>query len=401
MPENRLLKFGVTEVGEQVTHLHKRVAQECEKKNRATAEAIDQPERLMARNRELEAQVHDMIEAERERERQSSLNNASSHAERAALKQLAESQAECEAKDSEMRRMRIALEAARDELQKLSNEKTDLRRELEQERSELHKLRQEKRTTVLPHQVNDDRPRHNSPRQLEHPELNSPRQYQRRAQSASASRPSTATPQRPFSARPSGINAQRPASAQALARGPAMAVSLVAPRETAEKAGSSSGTPRQDAFGAAPGTAALASPREAAERAMARMHATYAQGSSRGPGAIPPKPGYRDGGAQTQKDLSDAHWERQVKELQRANARLQTALLAAALDPDGGSELGTLLAAVDRGLGKRTGQQMALSPRQPRSPSSPKEWPFGAHSSLPTGSKLPKGFTQPQWPSMA
>jgi hypothetical protein len=394
MPENRLARFGLTETGEKVTYLHKACANEADKLGKALVTAYDSPAVLMERNAQLEREMGQMVQEEAEREQKREADDGKS-TERAALKALEAAQAEIENKDGEMRSMRIALEAARDELHKLQQQKTELRRELEGERSELHKLRQEKRTTQLPPHMLHDLPRHGSPRQLEHPELVSPRQAQRRAASASANRPSaSAVGVRPFSARPAASSssaaavAAAPSSARSydsdppLARGPAAA--FVSPREpSAPAAPRPGGSARGRAGGAA---AAAASPSAAVERAMARYH-------------DPPPPrlahNQRNSGTQTEQDLSDQAWERQVKELQRANARLQTALLAAALDPDGGAELSGLLAAVDRGLAKRSG--LGSSPRKPSGPPPDKPWPF-TRSSLPTGTKLPKGFTQ--WPPM-
>ena len=163
MPENRLSRFGLTETGEKVTYLHRTIGQETDKLGKALVAAIESPGDLLTRNAELERQMQQMIEDAAERERIEA-TSTSSHAERAALKQLAEAQAESEAKDSEVRKMRIALEAARDELQKLQSQKNDLRRDLEAERSELHKCRQELRTTRLPPHLRHDLPRHGSPR---------------------------------------------------------------------------------------------------------------------------------------------------------------------------------------------------------------------------------------------
>ena len=78
------------------------------------------------------------------------------------------------------------------------------------------------------------------------------------------------------------------------------------------------------------------------------------------------------------------------------------ALLAAALDPDGGSsDLQGLLAAVDRSLAKRGSGPPAGSVSQVVNagslsgrggPPAEKAWPF-PRSNLPKGTRLPQGYT--------
>ena len=424
MPENRLGRFGIGEQGEILTAQHRTVLQKCDNLLGQGNGPEAREAALLQRNAELEERLQQMIDAEEERLK-NELAATSSHAERAALKRLEEAQVEIESKDSEIRKMHIALEAARDELHKLSAQKSELRRELEDERSELHRLRQEKRTTELPLHVFDDLPSHSSPRQMAHPELRSPRQAQRqqlRAASASATRPSTVLAQRPMSARPAattaapsigassgGSKSAREIGTSGHAAGTAAGIASGIVRHEPTPPASSitpsgSGGPRHVGIAGEAAVAGSLTPRGAAERAMARMQLHQQASAASSSGACCDSSGMASH-APSSRDPAKAALEKQLVELQRANARLQTALLAAALDPDGCAEPGGLLAGIDRGLSRRSGPSHTVSSMSqrntPRSPAADKAWPF-TRSKLPTGTKLPRGYVQPSttWPPM-
>ena len=136
------------------------------------------------------------------------------------------------------------------------------------------------------------------------------------------------------------------------------------------------------------------SPRDGPESA----HAAVAPGGSRvGPRGASVRmaaAGVGETSAEPGGGPSRADLERQLRDLQRANARLQTALHAVALDPGGSADLGGLLAAVDSGLASRRtlagGHALAGGEAQ-------RPWAIPAHiSKLPKGQVLPRGFVM--WP---
>ena len=378
--------------GERLSMLHTTLNDKCDTLGQSAMMFREMPDMLQTQIVALEAQVQEMRDAEVERLRQEALIDPNT-AEKIALEKLAQAQAESEEKDSELRRMRMALQAARDELQKVSAGKAELKRELEAERAELHKLRQQAFVTQLPERIVSDAPAHGSPRQREHPELTSPRQDmrgQQRAQSASRSR-SGAQPapqqqhQRPFSARPimheryldfghTPYTAHIPytprdpvaaAAAAATAAAPTLSLQMPSPR------GVSSSTTTTT-------TSAFPSPRQPAAR----------------------RPPQESAGAEVACQTGSSELERQVRELQRTNAQLQTALLAQALDP---GDLGGLLSAVDSSLTSYAGAKPRKGPRpqlvQARAPGSvasargggERQWPFPPGKGVPAA-QLPRGF---------
>ena len=185
MVKNRLPHTGK---GELLTIMHQNLLEKCEALGNAALALREKPEALMHEKAELERHLQDLLHQDEERQRKASMSHASEK-ERAMHRELDAARSEVDRKDSELRRMRIALQASHDELQQVSAQRAELRRELDAERAELHKLRQERRTTTLPPRVVSEAASHASPRQLEHPELTSPRQVQRqqvRAASAAA-----------------------------------------------------------------------------------------------------------------------------------------------------------------------------------------------------------------------
>ena len=372
MVKNRLPHTGK---GELLTIMHQNLLEKCEALGSAALALREKPEALMHEKAELERHLQDLLHQNEERQRKASMSHASEK-ERAMHRELDAARSEVDRKDSELRRMRIALQASHDELQQVSAQRAELRRELDAERAELHKLRQERRTTTLPQRVVSDAASHASPRQLEHPELTSPRQVQRQqVRAASAAMRRSAGPSdvgggaRPFSARP----ASHAAAASIASHGAVGGVVLHAPL-TPRRPISAGPTPRRTPGGfATPST----------------LH-SHAFGADLGAQA--------DASTQTPRQDALAALEQQNRELLRANARLQTALLAAALDPDGSSEVQGLLAAVDRGLAKRAGTKkqpissiVDHSSRARASSPAEKSWPF-PRSNLPKGYKLPAGY---------
>ena len=105
-------------------------------------------------------------------------------------------------------------------------------------------------------------------------------------------------------------------------------------------------------------------------------------------------------GAEVACQTGSSELERQVRELQRTNAQLQTALLAQALDP---GDLGGLLSAVDSSLTSYAGAKPRKGPRpqlvQARAPGSvasargggERQWPFPPGKGVPAA-QLPRGF---------
>ena len=421
--------------GERLSLLHQALLDKCDKLEESVLVLRERPEQLQAQKLSLEERIGQMLADEAERKRLEALIDPNS-AEQVALRQLKEAKTLLTEKENELRRLRIATETARNELQKMTDSKSQLQRALDGERAELHKLRQEKRTTQLPVRVHSDVSTHTSPRQQEHPELTSPRQAQRqqlRAASAGLSRSRGgivggigsvgggsggtggggsvgASPrQRPFSARPSV--GEHPTTATAELNLGGSAGSLYVPQPPAGPRGGSANlstflTERENS-----------SPRGTNLKSAMRQQSSSASGG--GPSSSSSAAGPRvDVSTQT-----NSNELREIKELQRANQRLQTALLAAALDPDGGgTELSGLLAAVDRGLtsaGARGRQARGfpadgLLPHQIAAKQQAKSaratiggndgqqrpWPIPKGRSGVPPSQLPKGF-QLEWPAMA
>lgn len=372
---------------ERISMLHGAVLDKCNEFGQATLALRSKPEELLEQNLALQAEIARLLDEDEARRRHEASVDGRT-AERAALEQLAHAQEAVQARDGELRRTRIALEATRADVQKLAHEKAALQRELAAERSELHKLRLERRVTELPtgNGTRGGAPTHRSPRQLEHPELTSPRQVvrqQQRAASAAATRShissGAASPRHRAlaSARPMSAAATTGHSRGREAAAPPPAAHPHAPTSTSARPASA-----RPAYGGAPQYLPTGVPAVHAEAAAEAGEVTGAR------------------------DLASC--EAEVRELRQANARLQTALLAAALDPDGtGESLSHLLAHVDRGLAvrslQRRGQRAvssvaALSARAHSPPTADKPWPFPA-SKLPKGTRLPAGYSQ--WPPMA
>jgi hypothetical protein len=236
---------------------------------------------------------------------------------------------------------------------------------------------------------------HASPRQLEHPELTSPRQAGRqqvRAASASSSRPAPAQPRRPLSARPAASSA-----VGVLLGAPAAAAAPHAYGGCCSSARGPSSMPAPPDYRTPLAIGSARSPRTGG----------WCSASVSASGASTPRRATGAADACTQTASGVEALERQVRELQHANERLQTALLSAALIDGDGGELGGLLAVVDHRLAnarRRHGHGGATgytaSPRSTRSPPAEKPWPFPT-SKLPKGTKMPRGYAQVYPPSMA
>ena len=126
--------------------------------------------------------------------------------------------------------------------------------------------------------------------------------------------------------------------------------------------------------------------------------------------AGPRPPPRSDASMQTEEPLpeplSEEHWRQRARELQRANARLQTALLAAALDTKEGAEadLRMALSAINRSgnVGGAVGNVASGGPprvkgtRQARSGSASARRPTDPPAA---GARLPR--TLYEWPPMA
>lgn len=371
--------------------LHLTIKDKCDVLGQSAIALREAPQQLQEEIAHLKAQLQEVRDAEVERMRLEAMMDPD-ETERIAREKLEQAHADNEGKESELRRMRIALQTARDELQKVSASKADLKRALDAERAELHKLRQQSFITQLPERIVSDVPAHGSPRQREHPELTSPRQdarQEQRAQSASRSRTvAQQQRQRPFSARP-------------------------VLHERYLEFGHTPYSPRDPVAAAAAAATAVApslslripSPHHAATggSASARSAASSGSGSAgtRRPIAAPQswlRPQQQEAAADAATQTGGGELERQVRDLQRANAQLQTALLAQALDPDGVSskeQLGGLLAAVDSNLMMAGHAAKVRRPRQlvqARAPGSgDRAWPFPPGKGVPA-SQLPRGF---------
>ena len=395
MPANRLLEYPE---GERLSLLHYAIREKTEQLGQSALALRAMPELLQAEKTELEERMQQMVEAEAERLRLAAENDMNSP-ENIALQALAAARAECESKDEELRRMQLMLDTTRQELHAMGEDRRELKRMLEAEKAELHKLRQQDRTTQLPQRIISDKPKHASPRQREHPELTSPRQAERqqeRAASATARRDKgsarAAVPQRPRSARPvmgehSSMDFGRTPyaprdAASAMVAGAstaAMAAALQQPMQHRIAPPRRPGDSPRDGAESANAAVAPGGSRVGPRGASVRMAATGCAGETSAEAGVGP---------------SRADLERQLRDLQRANARLQTALHAVALDPGGSADLGGLLTAVDSGLTIRRTLSRGHGPAgdEPLRP-----WGIPAHiSKLPKGQVLPRGFVM--WP---
>ena len=391
------------ENGEMLATLQDLIMEKCETLGKGAERLREVPEELMHEKAELEERLR-QIALEYQQLQRSGVVEVSGSAETDMVSaQLRTARDEAKHREAEIERLKRELKVAQEEQQTSREIISDLRRTLADERRELNNIRQERFLTSHPHppRVSRISPPF-SPRQLEHPELAPPRL------SASCAPPSAAMTHRPgvprtraASASPRTVRTEscrppRPTSA-APTRGTSGAAGELA-RETAAVStlGWASATAADDVPNLSAPFAEFASVRSGAMRGASGGGVRAANACGRA----------ADAATQTSGGLAaEGRWQERARELQQANDRLQTALLAAALDHDGG-ELGAVLSAVTRTNsrscaasssprskppGATRGAQSARTSCSSRQPRPPSNWG--------TSATLPRGLTA--WPPMA
>ena len=385
--------------GERVMTLYKSVQMKMAELGDLTDRLREAPDALAAEKEALQAQLGSMIAAEEARH-SCSLDATSSYYDpkEAALVRAHE---EAEKRERHIEQLVADLRAANLEVQASRKQISELQHELAAEQHELHKLRLEARLTLTPTMTAARMPQgHTSPlppysRQLEHPELETPRPPSTPSGTASARRPRTAAASREQqqhtpggSARGAGHSSARPAAhshtpAKSSARtgtlgessmpstgtgrvaaGAAAAAALMldrAPSLMLEVAPDLSAPFSEFAkyYGALGGRhkGGATFTEDAFTRDAFNRDATQSLGRSPAASVLPSGSlAPRDAGVQTDDELmsyaithaDELGWKERCVELQKANSRLQTALLAAALDGGKDVDLRTALSAVNR-----------------------------------------------------
>ena len=395
--------------GERVMTLYKSVQMKMAELGDLTDRLREAPDALAAEKEALQVQLGSMIAAEEARH-SCSLDATSSYYDpkEAALVRAHE---EAEKRERHIEQLVADLRAANLEVQASRKQISELQHELAAEQHELHKLRLEARLTLTPTMTAARMPQgHTSPlppysRQLEHPELETPRPPRTPSGAASARRPRTAAASREQQQHTPGGSARGAGHISARS-----AAHSHTPAKSAARVGALNGSsmPSTGALGGSSmpstGTGRVAAGAAAAaalmlDRAPSLMlevapdlsapfsefakyygalggrhkggvtftgdaftwdafnrDATQSLGRSPAASVLSSRSlAPRDAGVQTDDELLTlrAHadefgWKERCVELQKANSRLQTALLAAALDGGKDVDLRTARSAVNR-----------------------------------------------------
>jgi hypothetical protein len=399
--------------GERVMTLYKSVQMKMAELGDLTDRLREAPDALAAEKEALQVQLGSMIAAEEARH-SCSLDATSSYYDpkEAALVRAHE---EAEKRERHIEQLVADLRAANLEVQASRKQISELQHELAAEQHELHKLRLEARLTLTPTMTAARMPQgHTSPlppysRQLEHPELETPRPPSTPSGAASARRPRTAAASREQQQHTPGGSA-RGAGHSSVHSSARPAAHSHTPAKSAARIGALHGSsmPSTGALGGScmpgTGTGRVAAGAAAAaalmlDRAPSLMlevapdlsapfsefakyygalggrhkggatftgdaftgdafnrDATHSLGRSPAASVLSSRSlAPRDAGVQTDDELltlrthaDEFGWKERCVELQKANSRLQTALLAAALDGGKDVDLRTALSAVNR-----------------------------------------------------